>query len=131
MNTPDIREHELRLTAATLAALFFVEQLFMDQFSLVLSALALGCAAWAAVEWRRRMELRSRRGIKRVVRLDQIARAAREQPGSSRAVVAFLCGGLLVLIGQLSAGSRGGLIGLGCGILYLVLALLSERYPPW
>jgi hypothetical protein len=131
MNAPDFRDHELRLTAATLAALFFIELSFLGQFSLVLAALMLGCATWAAFEWRRRMELRSRHGIRRVVRLEQIARTAREQPARSRMVVAFICAAVLVLIGQVSAGWRGGLVGLGSGVLYLALALLSERYPPW
>jgi hypothetical protein len=131
MNTPDIRDHELRLTAATLSALFFIEQMFLGQFSIVLAALMVGSTVWATFEWRRRMKLRSQHGIRRVTRLDQLARAARERPASSRVVVAFVCAALLVLIGQISSGWRGGLIGLGCGLLYLVLAVLSERYPPW
>jgi hypothetical protein len=130
MNAPEVREHERRLTAATLAALFFVEQIFLDRLSIVPVALALLCAAWATYEWRRRLRLRRRSGVARVARLDQIARDARDNPASSRAVVAFVCAACYILIGQLTAGARGGLIGLCCGLVYLLLALLAERYPP-
>jgi hypothetical protein len=129
MSAPDIREHELRLTAATLATLFFVEQICLSQLDITLAALTLLCLAWAAYEWRWRMRLRSRRGIARVARLDQIARTTRDNPASSRMVVAFVCAAAYILIGQARAGMWGGVIGLVCGGVYVLLALQAERYP--
>jgi hypothetical protein len=130
MSRPDIHDHELRLTAATLAALFFIEQSFLWPPSIVTTGLALLCLAWFAYEWRLRLRLRRRRGIARIARLPQIARTARENPANSRMVAAFVCAAIFVLIGELASSARGGLIGMGCGLAYVLIALLAERYPP-
>lgn len=130
MSNPYPSHHERNLNTATLGTLMLLTfhlsggQRYLE----IILLIGLG-SLWTPCELFNRLVLRRSTETHRVASLPEIVRTALKQPGHGMLLASPVLALFLGMIGVYNGGTRGLVIGLCCGLVYIGAVLLWERYP--
>lgn len=122
---------EKNLNAATLGTLFFATYLLTShKFFIGFLILGVLLFLWSVFEWVNWFHTRRKIGNNKVLNFSEIIRNAFVDIGNSVLLLAIVVMfPSLILIGAMSSGTDGALIGLGSGLIYIVCMFVTEKYP--